>query len=164
MIVPEELIASHARILGVHPEILACFVAIESGFHPSVVRYEPNWKYSLTPDLFSRKLGISARTEFELQKFSWGLLQIMGTVAREVGFDGHLTELCYPDVGLQIGGLKVLQVLQKFGASTDAVASYNGGSPFKSPDGLYLNQEYVDRFLSEWTHRGGRCENGTLIL
>ena len=43
-------------------------------------------------------------TEARARAFSWGLMQVMGQVAREHGFaDASLASLCDPAVGLEIG-------------------------------------------------------------
>jgi len=59
---------------------------------------EPRW---LAKEVQLR--GYTAGTERILQRTSWGLMQIMGAVARERGFRGWLTELCDPAVNLEWG-------------------------------------------------------------
>lgn len=63
------------------------------------------------------------------QQASWGLLQVMGAVAREHGFTGRfLTELCDPGVNLTIGCTVLAQLLTWSGGDIrKAAAAYNGG-------------------------------------
>ena len=100
-------------------------------------------------------------TELLFQQSSWGLMQIMGAVARERGFGGWLTELCDPTVNMEWGcrhlrwmldhpldyGLSIAQgpaVLK--GTLADLAAAWNGGARVVM-DGKYKNQPYVDRVL-----------------
>jgi hypothetical protein len=63
------------------------------------------------------------------QRASWGLMQVMGAVAREHGFRGpYLTALCQVETGLHYGCLHLARLLR--GAKGDvglALARYNGG-------------------------------------
>ena len=101
------------------------------------------------------------QTELLFQQTSWGLMQIMGAVARERGFRGWLTELCDPQVNLEWDcrhlrwmldhpldyGLSIAQgpaVLK--GTLADLAAAWNGGARVVM-DGKYKNQPYVDRVV-----------------
>lgn len=164
-LITEAFVEKTANHMGIEPRLLSSLVAIETAWNPYRIRFEPNWRYDLiTPELFAKKLWISVNTEIQCQKISWGPVQIMGVVAREHGFDDHLTSLIHPEIGLQIGCLEVLQVLKKYGITTDGISAYNWGSPNRGDDGQYLNQGYVNRFLSEWENRGGRVEGIKLVF
>src|SRR5258708_13282468 len=81
----------------------------------------------ITP-LYTNNKG--SATEVYARGFSWGLMQVMGQVAREAGFDAlFLSALCDPEQGLTIG-CKVLH--KKFdamaGDSTRALLAWNGGA------------------------------------
>ena len=74
--------------------------------------------------------SISLATEAWARGFSWGLMQVMGQVARESGFDAlFLSTLCDPEQGLNVG-CKVLR--KKFdaarGDTTQALLAWNGGA------------------------------------
>jgi hypothetical protein len=65
--------------------------------------------------------------EWWAQQASFGLMQLMGGLARELGFKGaYLTALCDPDLNLQIG-CKHLSALLKWadGDVTKALGAYN---------------------------------------
>ena len=135
---------------GVKPELLAAIVAVESGGRPWVVRYEPQYKYLVDPIQWARKLGLSTPTEEVLQKTSFGLVQIMGGVARELKFKGVLTELLDPVTNLDFGARKLAALGKKHKALTDVIASYNAGSPRRANNQRdYVNPGYVDKVLAK---------------
>jgi soluble lytic murein transglycosylase-like protein len=77
------------------------------------------------------------------QKMSWGLMQIMGFKARELGYEGYLPMLCLPHVGLEWGCRALEGFLKRErGDYFRAVASYNAGS-VRYIDGKLVNEEYV---------------------
>lgn len=88
---------------------------------------------------------ISHDTEEVFQKTSWGLMHIMGGTARWLGFQGWLPDLADPRVGLDWGCAYLARIAKKYQAQSDIIAAYNWGSAKKKPNGLYYNQEYVDR-------------------
>ena len=91
--------------------------------------------------------NISSRdTEWWGQQSSWGLMQVMGAVAREYGFKGAFPELC-SDVGSEYGEMHLSKLADRFLMSSGwdgVVAAYNAGSPRKK-DGAYVNQIYVNQ-------------------
>ena len=127
-------------------EMVLAIVQVESGWDSFRVRYEPGWRYGT---YFARehadRNGITSDTEDILQRFSWGLMQIMGAVAREIGYNGHLTALCDPILGTRYGCKKLRQCYEKYADETAAIAAYNAGSAQKTQGGMYVNQRYVDR-------------------
>lgn len=122
----------------------------ESNFITWASRYEPGWKYFLDADKiteFCKKTSSSVATEKIHQATSWGLMQVMGTVARELGYEGHLPALCLPEIGLFYGVKKLKKCLSVPGRSVmDAIAAYNAGTPVVI-NGKYKNQEYVDAVM-----------------
>lgn len=117
---------------------------VESGGNPYVMRFEPKYIYTLTPAQYAQSLGITRETEEMLQKHSWGLVQCMGSVCRELGHKGHLTELLDKELNLDFGARKIKSLLQKYDERS-AIAAYNAGSPRKTPGGNFVNQVYVDK-------------------
>lgn len=134
------------------PLMVLAMIDTESAGCRWVTRYEPNWAYFTQIERFARtvKPNITVQTERMLQATSWGLMQIMGAVARELGHDGHIPELLQPRVNI-LFGTKKLQALKRPGYSTDdQIAAYNAGRVVKLSSGLYQNQVYVDRVRSKW--------------
>lgn len=128
-------------------DMVLAIMEVESSFNPKVLRYEKNFKYFTTPENFAKKLGITVETEINCQKTSYGLMQLMGGTARELKFQGYLTDLLNPAVNI-IWGTDFLQKLcRTYLRDPDRVAAYNAGSVRKKPDGSYENQEYVSKIL-----------------
>ena len=69
-------------------------------------------------------------TEANTRAMSFGLMQVMGEVARELGFAGEfLTELCDPHVGIEFGCRKLAKALAKHnGQLEESLLAYNGGA------------------------------------
>lgn len=142
-----ELIQSTASSFGISWRLVYAIVRAESNFEPLACRYEPGWNknWLVTPDVFAKSLGQSIQTEIVQQSTSFGLMQVMGAVARELGYKEHLVGLCDPETGLHYGCKKLAQLVKKYPSLNDAVAAYNAGSPRRQPNGLYTNQGYVDK-------------------
>lgn len=129
--------------------LLAAIIMKESSWNDNVVRYEPHYAWVCDVKGFAKRLNASEATEQMLQMTSWGLCQVMGSVAREYNFQGWLTDLLKPEVNVKIGAQHLKAYLARYPAGiTDAISAYNQGSPRKDPKGKYLNQDYVDTVLS----------------
>jgi soluble lytic murein transglycosylase-like protein len=103
---PPELVALASRAAGAHalwPELVCAIVEQESAWNPWALRYEPAfYERYIAPFLTARRLdrpdsrlaaltspGIpDDPTESRARAFSWGLMQVIGQVAREHGFTG----------------------------------------------------------------------------
>lgn len=117
---------------------------VESSMNPWAIRHEPGWKYYI-----GDQLNMSLTERFA-QSTSWGLMQVMGSVAREYGFAGWLPELCDPPVGLLYGCRHLKKFYDKYQNYPDTIASYNAGSPRKLGENLYVNQKYISAVLKAW--------------
>lgn len=84
------------------------------------------------------------------QQASWGPMQIMGAVARELGFVNHFPALCDTHFGVVFGTKHLANLrdrfLKEFGWA-GVVAAYNAGSPRLADHG-FVNQNYVDKVAS----------------
>lgn len=127
-------------------ELLAAVVMVESAGDPYAMRFEPLWKHIFKAEEFARRCNSSRETEEISQSTSWGLCQVMGTVAREYGHLGYLSELCKPALSLQYGCLHLKKKIEKFG-ELPGIAAYNAGTPKKLDNGAFQNQAYVDKIL-----------------
>lgn len=110
------------------PALVCAVVEQESGWNPWAMRYEPAFFSKYVASLYTNN-KISA-SEAYARGFSWGLMQVMGQVARETGFDApFLSALCDPEQGLAIG-CKVLRkkVDAVAGDTTRALLAWNGGA------------------------------------
>lgn len=133
---------------GLEPDWVAACIMTESSGNQFSARFEPHFKWTYHPRVWAEKMGLTFETEDTCQKMSWGYMQIMGAVARELGFDGHIPELVDTDINLKFGCLKLQQLMQRYGDIHSAIAAYNAGSVRKTPGGFYENQKHVDRFDS----------------
>lgn len=129
-------------------ELIEALATVESSLNPWALRYEPQYKYLYLLDDRSQL----SPTERVGQMCSWGLMQVMGAVAREHGFRGYFPQLCDPVVGLRYGCLHVTKFRAKYGQWSDVIAAYNAGSPRREPtnQGAYVNQFYVNKVLTIW--------------
>jgi soluble lytic murein transglycosylase-like protein len=143
----ESLVDTIAVSEKVDPLLLRAIVQVESSWNPKAIRFEPHYRYTYFPNNYDWRLGISNDTETALQKFSWGLPQVMGAVMREYGFSRNLIEcLDDPGIALQYGAKHLRRLHEKHGYEPDVVSSYNQGSPRKQKSGaMYENQQYVDK-------------------
>lgn len=151
----EEIVSHYGNIAknisntqSVQPELILAIIKQESSGVAFTHRYEPAYDYLYMPLRYSQELHITMTSEVEAQKTSWGLMQIMGGVARELGFEDYMPALCIPATNINFGARKLSQLLNKYASLTASIASYNAGSPRKTPQGSYVNQEYVDHVVS----------------
>jgi soluble lytic murein transglycosylase-like protein len=131
-----------AAAQSLDPALVCAVVEQESGWNPWAMRYEPAFFAKYVANLYTNN-KISA-SEAYARGFSWGLMQVMGQVARETGFDAaFLSALCDPEQGLATG-CKVLR--KKFNAMagdmTRALLAWNGGA----------NPAYAAQVLARRTH------------
>lgn len=159
------LVSQHAMPRLV--EVAEAIVQVESGGNPFAWNPEPAYRYvwdvkrnipfklgedivrSPVPPKDFPTLAGDQDQEWWGQRASWGLMQVMGAVARELGYrEPYLPELCLPDTNIQYGclHLKALHRLYagKFGLM-GVVAAYNAGSPRLLRNGKFENQRYVDK-------------------
>jgi soluble lytic murein transglycosylase-like protein len=149
-----EKILFWAKASDIDADLIGAIVQVESAGNEKAMRYEKHWRYLVHPEKFAKLNNVSRETEEELQKFSYGLMQVMGSVAREHGMRGPLVNLLDPDLGLQYGCVHLKSFMQRYAKLSDAVSSYNQGSPRKTEDGIkYLNQAYVDKVKALYDRR-----------
>jgi hypothetical protein len=133
---------------GLDPNLVEAVVLTESGGVPWAYNPEPPYRYlvdvrtgrpfrplttaeivSEVPPLDFPCLGGARDQEWWGQQASWGLMQVMGAVAREHGFRGvYLTELCAVATGLHYGCKHLAaQLAWARGHVNKALGAYNAG-------------------------------------
>lgn len=141
---PWPIIELAAQKYNIDKYFIAAIIMNESGGNSCAIRYEPQYKYLFFPREFSEQLHLTLETETFAQKTSWGLMQVMGGVARELGFKEHFPSLCNPETGIDWGAKKLKLCIDKTGSMQEAAAMYNAGSVRYTSGKLFENQRYVD--------------------
>lgn len=129
-----KIIQDQHRKTGLNPRLIAAVIQQESSGNPYAVRYEPEFYKRYIQTKTKQSLGgywprlATEETERRFRTSSFGLMQIMGQVAREQNFRGEfLTELCDPAVNLDICCAFLAELLEKRGSVEAALLRYNGG-------------------------------------
>lgn len=164
-----ELIHRIAAAHQLDPLLVEAVVTVESGGDPSAWKPEPVYRYfwnvqtrkpfrmvtqaelasETAPKDFPTLAG-SREQEWWAQQASWGLMQVMGAVAREQGYDGpYLPALGRPDIGVEFG-CRVLagHLTWAAGALEKALMAYNGGRATALRRG---NPDYAAKVLKVYT-------------
>lgn len=129
--------------------LVAAVVTVESTWDPHAFRYEPAFAYPFKAEEFSKLHRITLSSELVFQKTSFGLMQIMGGVARELGFVGQLSQLFDPALNLEYGIRYLLTRMRRYPLLEEAIAAYNAGSARRDPlTKKLVNQTYVDKVLN----------------
>jgi len=129
---------------------LCALIQTESSGNVSAARYEVNYPWIRDVVAISKIWKVSSDTAQILMKTSWGLCQVMGAYAIELGLPKYKIlphELCKPEYGILFGCLAWNQKKERFKLvdPLDIYAHYNAGYAPKV-DGKYKNQKYVDHF------------------
>lgn len=129
-------------------ELVYAICQVESSLNPAATRHEPHYRW-LVGD--NEAMSPSERHD---QMTSWGLMQVMGAVARELGHQGPFEDLLHPPTGLFYGCLHLRRFRAKYDLWPDVIAAYNAGSPRRVAGqiGPYVNQSYVDKVLRAWNN------------
>jgi soluble lytic murein transglycosylase-like protein len=127
---PPQLVAlarKAAAAQSLDPALVCAVVEQESSWNPWAMRYEPAFFAKYVAHLYTNN-KITA-SEAYARGFSWGLMQVMGQVAREMGFDGaFLSATCDPEQGLAIGCKLLRKKLDAMdGDITRGLLAWNGG-------------------------------------
>ena len=132
--------------------LFAGWVAQESSWSPYAIRYEPGFY-----DKYVKGMNLP-QTERIARATSWGLLQIMGQVAREYGFqEKYLSALVDPAVNLRLAARILKHRYAHTRSWRGALAAYNGGlGGNQTPP--YRNDFYVEKVLArarQYGYEGG---------
>lgn len=141
---PWQLIRDEASVYDLDPNLVASIIQTESRGDTYAMRYERDFRFRKEPHKFARINNITEETENLLQSCSFGLMQVMGCVARELGLAKPLVTLFEPDVGIEYGCKKLHELSLKYNEIDDIIASYNSGSVLHKANGEYVNQKYVN--------------------
>lgn len=139
-----------ATRFGIEPRWVLGMIEVESSGEPDAWNPEPKYRYlwdiaqgkpfrklteaeqasEIPPTDFPGPRGLDRDAEWWGQQASWGLMQVMGAVARELGYKGrHLPALCRPEIGIPIGCRHLANQIRRFGNLDNGIAAYNAGTP-----------------------------------
>lgn len=121
--------AKRAALAHALNQALACAVVEqESSWDPWSIRYEPDFR-----SRYVAPLGLPPTVEIA-RSISWGLMQIMGQTARDLGYAGPMAQLLEPETGLDWGCRKLAQCFQLANGDPEAaLLHWNGGADTTYP-------------------------------
>lgn len=145
------IFASTEARYALRPGVLRSLAQQESGTNPWAYRYEPGFYLRYIAGKPRDDLGgtwplstVSEPSERWARSVSWGLLQVMGQTARELGFVApFLSQLCDPVFGVEYGALFLSKKLALYHELPDALSAYNAGTPQD-----YNRESYVAPILA----------------
>jgi hypothetical protein len=102
------------------------------------------------PDSFKVVPPENLDTTLVLLSSSIGLMQILGSTARSIGFNQRLCFLFTPEINIDIG-CRYLAMLwknyyNKYGLK-GVISAYNDCKPLIRDDSTFVNQDYIDNVL-----------------
>jgi len=140
-----QTVQSVAERHGMDPVLVLAIIEQESGYETHAIRHEPGYRWLWPkPSQVKAPSGVSLATEKNQQATSWGLMQVMGAVAREHGCElPFLTALCSsPALGIEYGVRHLAKLKRRWSFRCDFISAYNAGHPTQS------NARYVSEVLA----------------
>jgi len=117
------LVERAADAADVPAAVVMAVIAVESGFHTDAYRFEPS-----------------------LGEASYGLMQVLASTARALGYMGELEGLYDPRTNVTLGARYLAAGMRARGEDVAAAVSrFNNGSGKRRADGSFPNQAYVNR-------------------
>jgi len=126
------------------PVLVFALIEQESNYQTQAMRFEPGYRWLWPkPSEVKAPFGVSLATERNQQATSWGLMQVMGAVAREHGCGlPYLSSLCNPGLGIEYGCKHLAKLKRRWPAKCDYISAYNAGHP------TMKNKQYVASVLA----------------
>lgn len=114
-----------AAIYVIDAALVCAVCEQESEWDTYAIRFEPAFETKY----IHPALPLAPTTEEIAKAMSFGLMQVMGEVARERGFKGRfLSSLCDPDIGLHVGCEYLKHIMDNHGGDVAAsLQRWNGG-------------------------------------
>ena len=139
-----DCISRRAKDFGLDKKIITAICYVESSMNPDAVRFEPEYRWFYQPEVVCPH-GITIETEKIMQMCSWGLMQVMGGVLREYGYEGFIHKISIDDQ-IYYGVKHLKRKIGKYGLKA-GVCAYNSGSPVYDSTGELKNIDYFLRVL-----------------
>ncbi len=155
-----QTIREKAAHYALDPLLIAAIILVESEQDPFAFRYENQFFNTYIRGKKREDLGgtwpccdthsLEDMEERKLRACSFGLMQLMGQVARELGFKGlYLRELWEPNINIELGCKKLARDLVRIRSKNPAVVGvvltrklllkWNGGADTNYPDRVFRN-------------------------
>jgi hypothetical protein len=146
-----DLLFEKAEEYKIDPICLASLVFVESSGSTTAMRYEPNFKWIYNPKVVAEKWNCSENMALLMQKTSWGLGQVMGSVAIDHGIYNikpfnQPSILLIPKFGLDFACKHWVKFSKKYKNKEEIYASYNSGSVRRLKSGEFENAWAVVKF------------------
>ena len=168
----KRLAEKSASLYSLPAGLVIAIAIVESAGDPYAWRVEPDyrWLWDIRMKRPFRKLTQAERvsekapadfphfrfssvhTEWWGQQASWGMMQVMGGLAREYGFALPFPQLCDPAVNLDIACRFLNSLRSRFLASHGwhgVAAAYNAGKPRYDDAGNFQNADYVNKVAKQ---------------
>lgn len=142
----KDIIIKASEDYNLEIDLLIGLILQESLGQENAVRYEPafykrylqNKKRSQIAGYWPLGTIPNNNTEYNLRSTSFGLMQIMGQVAREYQFTNRwLTDLLNPEINIMLGARILNDYITKRGNPTAGLLRYNGGGDPDYPSKVY---------------------------
>ena len=140
----EKIVTEVSTEHRLNPKLVYAICLKESNMDTWAMRFESEWRWWLSPADWAVRVAVTAQTERIAQQCSWGLMQIMGTVARERGFSGDLPQLCDPKIGVAYGCKHVNYLFTRYSDVKQVLSAYNTGRP-NTKVGLAYAADVIDK-------------------
>lgn len=79
----KEAVETFSQKYNIPKKFLYALILTESNFNEYAIRYEPHYRWIVLNKDIGTKLGMSYATFLEVQRFSYGLTQVMGSIFYE---------------------------------------------------------------------------------
>lgn len=147
------LVEQEAKNHGVDASLVLSILWQESSGNPTAMREEPRFIWFFSPVLGplrnarltveqnrAKALTLLGKEEFAFQSWSHGLMQVMGSVAREFGYEGTAQPFYNPQTNISYGCRYLAVCLRRAnGDLRRGLLRWNGGG----------NQQYDDEVLEK---------------
>lgn len=117
------------------PALVCAVVEQESNWNPSAIRFEPGFYKTYLERYWGPMESLGSGSKVPYLTFSFGLMQVMGQVAKEFGYHDDLIDLLVdPEKALQIGCKVLSSKLKKANGNVEnGLLMWNGGGNKKYP-------------------------------
>lgn len=140
-----DLILKYSNKFKLEPKLVESIIQTESSFNRFAVRYEPRYRWTYSVKELASLICCTRETMESMQKTSWGLFQIMGAVAYEIGLRTWATKLIDPEFNIMYGCEFLNRIITSKGLVNprDIYDVYNSGRVDRDDS----NEKNVDRFM-----------------